>query len=177
MKRLRISADAAIASIYSLLFKLINAARNPYTFVTAPYAEKPHEEGGEHSCPRTVSGMLCRCVNSAETILARNILCKNLSTFFDDLINHMSDLKSLTSSSPHPDPERVVTRDVKDGGRGIKKYGMEISMEKRKVMVVGELGDIENHQINVILNGQKLKQVKSVTYLGSIVDESGKSEK
>ena len=33
---------------YGLLFKSINTARYPYTFITAPYAGKPQEEGGEY---------------------------------------------------------------------------------------------------------------------------------
>ncbi|KAG1712187.1 Conserved oligomeric Golgi complex subunit 6 [Nymphon striatum] len=57
------------------------------------------------------------------------------------------------------------------------KYGMEISTEKSKVMIVGRQVDSENKQIAVIVNGQKLDQVNSFTYLGSKVDESGKSEK
>lgn len=38
---------------YGLLFKSINAARYPYTFVTAPYAGKPQEEGGNYYFPGT----------------------------------------------------------------------------------------------------------------------------
>ena len=32
---------------YGLLFKSVNAARYPYTFISSPYSGKPTEEGGK----------------------------------------------------------------------------------------------------------------------------------
>lgn len=59
-----------------------------------------------------------------------------------------------------------------------RKYGMEISTEKSKVMVVGKRENIDNHQhIKVSVDSKELEQVQSFTYLGSTIDESGDSEK
>ena len=33
---------------YSLLFKSVNAARYPYTFLSSSYSGKPKEEGGQY---------------------------------------------------------------------------------------------------------------------------------
>ena len=33
---------------YGLLFKSVNAARYPYTFISSPYSGKPTEEGGQY---------------------------------------------------------------------------------------------------------------------------------
>ena len=38
---------------YGLIFKSINAARYPYTYITAPYAGKPQEEGDDFYYPGT----------------------------------------------------------------------------------------------------------------------------
>ena len=35
------------------LFKSVNAARYPYTFISSPYSGKPTEEGGQHCIQET----------------------------------------------------------------------------------------------------------------------------
>eukprot|EP00794_Sanderia_malayensis_P013582 gene13580-biopygen10844 len=57
-----------------------------------------------------------------------------------------------------------------------KRYGMEISTEKSKVMVTGKNEMTENQVVNVTVDGVQLGQVKSFTYLGARIDENGKSE-
>jgi len=58
-----------------------------------------------------------------------------------------------------------------------KKYGMEISTEKSKVMVVGKPENTYGQVADVMVDGIKLEQVKSFTYLGSTLTDNGRSEK
>ena len=48
--------------------------------------------------------------------------------------------------------------------------------EKSKVMIAGKREDIENKKVKVMVDGIELEQVKSFTYLGSRIDDNGKSE-
>ena len=52
-----------------------------------------------------------------------------------------------------------------------KKWGMAISVENSKVLVVGS----EEGNAAMCLNNQTLEEVESFTYLGSIIDKSGKA--
>ena len=67
-----------------------------------------------------------------------------------------------------------VTRRVEDTS---KRFGMEISAEKSKVMVVGKKENIDGQAVNVTVGGKRLEQVKNFIYLGSTLVEDGKSEK
>ena len=58
-----------------------------------------------------------------------------------------------------------------------KKFGMEISAEKSKVMVAGNKESIDGKIVNVEVDGKKLEQVTNFTYLGSKLVNDGKSEK
>ena len=67
-----------------------------------------------------------------------------------------------------------VTRRVEDTS---KRFGMEISAEKSKVMVVGKKENIDGQVVNVTVGGKRSEQVKNFIYLGSTLVEDGKSEK
>ena len=69
---------------YGLLFKSINAARYPYTFVTAPYAGKPQEEGGEYYFPGTenITKYLIDRLDGKQALHGRNISFDRLYTSF-----------------------------------------------------------------------------------------------
>ena len=53
-------------------------------------------------------------------------------------------------------------------------YGMELSSEKSKVMVNSHNKDIS---VNIVMNDQKLEEVHSFKYLGSVITEDGSSDK
>ena len=65
-----------------------------------------------------------------------------------------------------------VTRRLEENS---KKFGMEISTEKSKVMVAGKQEKTENQVVNVV-NGVQLELVKNFTYLGARTEDNGKSE-
>ena len=44
-------------------------------------------------------------------------------------------------------------------------------------MIAGTNEDTDNQVVNVLVDGKRLEQVRSFTYLGSRRDDSGKSEK
>lgn len=67
-----------------------------------------------------------------------------------------------------------VTKRLEDAS---KKFGMEISTEKSKLMVVGKEENIDGQVVDVLVDGIKLEQVKNFTYLGSTLVANGKSEK
>ena len=69
---------------------------------------------------------------------------------------------------------KEVTRRVEDTS---KRFGMEISAEKSKVMVVGKMENINGQVVNVTVGGKRFEQVKNFIYLGSTLVEDGKSEK
>ena len=58
-----------------------------------------------------------------------------------------------------------------------RNYGMEISIEKSKVMIAGKKDDIVGKQLNITVDGKGLEQVERFTYLGAIITNDGKSEK
>ena len=68
---------------------------------------------------------------------------------------------------------REVTRRLEENS---KKFGMEISTEKSKVMVAGKQENTENQVVTVLVNGVQLEQVKNFTYLGARIKDNGKSE-
>ena len=57
------------------------------------------------------------------------------------------------------------------------RYGMEVSSEKSKVMVVGKQEEIKDVQIKITMKGKELEQVTSFTYLGANINNNSKSEK
>ena len=50
-----------------------------------------------------------------------------------------------------------------------KSYGMKISTEKSKVMVVGKGDNVDGVVVKVTVDRVVLEQVKSFTYLGSMI--------
>ena len=52
-----------------------------------------------------------------------------------------------------------------------RAYGMEISAEKSKIMVKGRIAPISV----ILMNGERLEEVKSFKYLGSIISSEGDS--
>ena len=67
---------------YGLLFKSINAARYPYTFIAAPYSGKPVEEGGEYYIQGTenIVKYLVERLESKVQLNGRNISFDRLYT-------------------------------------------------------------------------------------------------
>ena len=57
-----------------------------------------------------------------------------------------------------------------------KDFGMEISVEKSKVMIVGK-EDTEGEKLEICVDGKKLEQFDKFTYLGATITSDGKSEK
>ena len=53
-------------------------------------------------------------------------------------------------------------------------YGMEMSSEKSKVMINSHDNDIT---VNIMMNNQKLEEVDSFKYLGSVMTKDGSSGK
>ena len=67
------------------MFKSINAARYPYTFVTAPYAGKPeNEDGAEYYFPGTenITEHLIERLDEKQSLRGRNISFDRLCTSF-----------------------------------------------------------------------------------------------
>jgi len=52
-------------------------------------------------------------------------------------------------------------------------YGMEMSSEKSKVMINSHDNDIT---VNIMMNNQKLEEVDSFKYLGSVMTKDGSSD-
>lgn len=52
------------------------------------------------------------------------------------------------------------------------KNGMKMNMQKTKVMVVAK----EDQEVNITINGTKIEQVHNYTYLGTIIEDTGKQE-
>ena len=69
---------------YGLLFKSLNSARYPYTYVTSPYAGKPENEDGEWFFPGTenVSRHLINRLDTKQSLEGRNISFDRLYTSF-----------------------------------------------------------------------------------------------
>lgn len=69
---------------YGLLFKSINAARYAYTYITAPYAGKPQEEGGKFYFPgtETITKHLVSTLHKHQPLDGRNISFDRLCTSF-----------------------------------------------------------------------------------------------
>ena len=68
---------------------------------------------------------------------------------------------------------REVTRRLDETS---KRFGMEISTEKSKVMIAGKREYTENQVVKVMVDGVELEQVRSFTYLGSRIEDNGKSK-
>src|SRR6267154_2473762 len=54
-----------------------------------------------------------------------------------------------------------------------KSFDMKINVQKTKTMVVSWDGD---GVVNITVDGQRIEQVKSFKYLGSIITEDGRSD-
>ena len=67
---------------YGPLFKSINAARYAYTFMSAPYSEKPEEEGGKYYVQGTeaIVQYLVDRLSSKSRLAGRNISFDRLYT-------------------------------------------------------------------------------------------------
>ena len=68
---------------YGLLFKAINAARYPYTFIASPYCGKPIEDGGKYYVQGTeaiVKQMIERLLENKVPLTGRNISFDRLYT-------------------------------------------------------------------------------------------------
>ena len=79
---------------YGLLFKSVNAARYPYTFISSPYSGKPTEEGGQHYIQGTeaIVHYLTETLSTNSSLAGRNISFDRLYssiplvTIFRDLL-------------------------------------------------------------------------------------------
>ena len=58
-----------------------------------------------------------------------------------------------------------------------RRCGMDISLEKSKVMVAGCKEQIKEAQIRITVEGKDLEQVSNFTYLGANIGDNGRSEK
>ena len=60
---------------YGLLFKSVNAARYPYTFISSPYSGKPTEEGGQYYIQgtETIVHYLIETLSTNSSLAGRNI--------------------------------------------------------------------------------------------------------
>ena len=60
---------------YGLLFKSVNAARYPYTFISSPYSGKPTEEGGQYYIQGTeaIVNYLIETLSTNSSLAGRNI--------------------------------------------------------------------------------------------------------
>ena len=69
---------------YGLLFKSINAAKYPYTYITAPYAGKPQEEGGKFYFPgtETITKHLVSTLHQHRPLNGRNLSFDRLYSSF-----------------------------------------------------------------------------------------------
>ena len=69
---------------YGLLFKSINAARYPFTLVSAPYAGKPEEDGGEFYVQGTepIVKQLINRLGAKQPLQGRNISMERLLYIF-----------------------------------------------------------------------------------------------
>src|SRR5207245_5382569 len=52
-----------------------------------------------------------------------------------------------------------------------KKYSMRINIKKTKTMVVSKK---DGRTVSIIIDGQKVEQVKTFKYLGSVIEEDGR---
>ena len=67
---------------YGLLFKSVNAARYPYTFISSPYSVKPIEEGGQYYIQVTeaIDHYLIETLSTNSRLAGRNISYDRLHT-------------------------------------------------------------------------------------------------
>ena len=56
----------------------------------------------------------------------------------------------------------------------VEAYGMRINEKKTKVM---KMSRSNKEEINILLKGKQLEEVKQYKYLGSILDNEGRSAK
>ena len=67
---------------YGLLFKSVNAARYPYTFISSPYTGKPTEKGGQYYIHGTdaIVHYLIETLSTNSSLAGRNISFDRLYT-------------------------------------------------------------------------------------------------
>ena len=67
---------------YGCLFKSLNAARYPYTFISSPYSGKPTEEGGQYYIQGTeaIVHYLIETLSTNSSLAGHNILFDRLYT-------------------------------------------------------------------------------------------------
>ena len=67
---------------YGLLFKYVNAARYPYTFISSPYSGKPTEEGGQYYIQGTeaIVHYIIETLSTNSSLAGRNISLDRLYT-------------------------------------------------------------------------------------------------
>ena len=67
---------------YGLLFKSVNAARYPFTFISSPYGGKLTEEGGQHYIQgtETIVHYLIETLSANSSLAGRNISFDQLYT-------------------------------------------------------------------------------------------------
>ena len=60
---------------YGFLFKFVNAARYPYTFISSPHSGKPTEEGGQYYIQGTeaIVNYLIETLSTNSSLAGRNI--------------------------------------------------------------------------------------------------------
>lgn len=72
------------------------------------------------------------------------------------------------------DTEEALQYNMQRMDEIFQKYNLKINIKKTKIMVTSKT---QSPQVNIMINSERLEQVKSFTYLGSIIDEKGRSEK
>ena len=144
---------------YGLLFKAINAARYPYTFIASPYCGKPTEDGGKYYVQGTeaiVKQMIERLLENKVPLTGRNISFDRLYTsisialwLYEKNITCLGTMQMNRKGVPAEMKDFKNREDLsteiywqKDGPLSLSSYVVETTTGKKNVLMLSTLKQI-----------------------------------
>ena len=101
-----------------------------------------------------------------------NIMQKALHNFNGTISISGSEISNLRFTD---DIDQIAEEELQERTTTLERracaYGMEISAEKSKIMVNSRIAP----RCTILMNGERLEEVKSFNYLGSIISSKGDS--
>jgi hypothetical protein len=144
---------------YGLLFKAINAARYPYTYIASPYCGKPQEDGGKYYIQGTeeiVKQMIERLLENKVSLAGRNISFDRLYTsisiqlwLYEKNITSLGTMqlnrKGIPAEMLNFKHREVLSTEVywqSDGPLSMSSYVVQTASGKKNVVVLSTLNQI-----------------------------------
>ena len=144
---------------YGLLFKALNAARYPYTYIASPYCGKPKEDGGKYYVQGTekiVKQMIERLLENRVPLAGRNISFDRLYTSFSIELwlyeNNITSLGTMQSNRKGIPAEMLdykhredLSSEIywqKDGPLSLSSYVVKTQSGKKNVIMLTTLNQI-----------------------------------